>query len=239
MIVFSVQRSCTENTIINQSILFRKGIAMTQALEAYLDDARRARFAGLDSPTAIQAFLDETPYSTADFNRCPLRVLQDGAANCMDGALLAAAALRRMGQPPLIVDMLPEPGSDDDHVLAIYKRNGCFGSIAKSNFSCLRSREPVYRSLRELIMSYFDVFYNLKGQKTLRGYSRPVRLSAFDRLNWEVSDAGVDAIERHLYTLRPVPVLTPEMAAGLSPMDPLSYQSGLLGSNPEGLFKGG
>ncbi len=210
---------------------------MTWTLESTLDDTLQAKFAGLNSPPSIQAFLDETPYSTADFNRCPLRVLQDGVANCMDGALLAAAALRRLGWPALIVDLLPEPGSDDDHILAIYTRNGCFGAVAKSNFSCLRSREPVYRSLRELVMSYFDGYYNLQGQKTLRGYTRPVRLSAFDHLNWEVSDAGIEAIERHLYTLRPIYILSPEMAAGLAPMDPLSYRSGLLGSNPDGLFK--
>ncbi len=113
--------------------------------------------AGLDSPAAIQAFLDGLPYSADPFYRCPASVLRDGKAHCFDGALFAAAALRRLGFPPAIVDMLPE--RDDDHILAIYKVDGHWGAIAKSNFVGLRFREAVYASLRELVMSYFEVFW--------------------------------------------------------------------------------
>ena len=88
--------------------------------EEYLDQSQRKLFARLDSPSRIQAFLDETPYSAENANRCPVRVFQDRLAHCLDGALFAAVALRRIGYPPLIVDLLPEPGLDDDHVLAIY-----------------------------------------------------------------------------------------------------------------------
>jgi hypothetical protein len=215
----------------------RLKVIMKELIENTLNESQRAEFAGLTSPALIQAFLDRTPYSTEEFNICPRRVFELGVANCMDGALLAAAALRRLGHPPLIIDLLPEPGTDDDHILTIYRQGGCFGAIAKSNFTCLRSREPVYRSLRELVMTYFDVFFNVAGMKTLRGYSRPVRLSAFDGLDWEIRDAGVEAIERHLYTLKPVPVITAEMAARLSPMDDISYRAGLLDSDPKGLYK--
>jgi hypothetical protein len=203
----------------------------------HLNPDDRRVWQGLDSPKKIQIFLDQTPYSTDHFNRCPLRVLRERKANCFDGALLAAAALQSIGYPPQILDILPEPGTDDDHLLAVFKKNGRFGAVAKSNFACLRSREPVYLTLRELVMSYFDWFYNVAGQKTLRGYSRPLDLSAFDRLNWTWEDSGANAIEKHLYRLKIVPVLTSEMAKNLEPMDDLTYRAGMMGVNPDGLYK--
>jgi hypothetical protein len=211
---------------------------MTHKLLAdHLNKNQRDLFASLTNPIMIQTFLDETPYAAEDANRSPLRVVQERQAHCLDGGLFAAAALRTLGYPALIIDLLPEPGTDDDHVLAIFKRRGCFGAIAKSNFAGLRYREPVYRSLRELVMSYFDVFFNVNGVKTMRGYTRPVHLAAFDRLDWEVNDRGADAIEKHLKHLPTVPVIKPEMINDLSPMDPLSYQAGMLGANPAGLYK--
>ncbi len=151
--------------------------------------------------------------------------------------MFAAAALRRLGFPPLLVDLLPEPGMDDDHVLAIFRRNGCFGAVAKSNFAGLRYREPVYRSLRELIMSYFDCYYNVDGQKTLRAYSAPLNLTAYDALNWMVNDEAGDAVEQRLPQLRRFRLVTPAMVAELSPIDQRSYQAGMLGTNPDGLHK--
>ena len=152
-------------------------------------------------------------------------------------ASLRPTALRRLGYPPLIVDLLPEPGTDDDHVLAIFKKDGYLGAVAKSNFVGLRYREPIYRSLRELVLSYFEVYFNVHGQKTLRAYSMPLNLAAFDRLGWMWDDAGADAVERRLPRLRHISLITPEMAAGLSPVDKLSYAAGMLGSNPAGLYK--
>ena len=209
----------------------------SKVLEDFLDEKQGALLAGLTSPVKIQAFLDATPYSASNENRCPRRVIQDRQAHCLDGGLFAAAALRRLGYPPLIIDLLPEPGIDDDHVLAVYKYRGCYGTVAKSNFASLRSREPVFRSLRELVMSYFEGFFNVDGVKTLRGYTRPVHLAAFDRLDWEVNDQGANAIEKYLYKLRPTPVLPPGLASELSITDPLSYQAGMLGTNPAGLYK--
>jgi hypothetical protein len=135
------------------------------------------------------------------------------------------------------VDLLPEPGSDDDHVLAIFRCGKGYGALAKSNFTGLRAREPVYRSLRELVMSYFDFYFNVDGVKTLRFYAPAVRLERLDRLGWMSADDGVDAIEKLLYTLRKIPLLTPEMAAALSPVDPLTYRSGTLVVNQAGLYQ--
>ncbi|MBW8874078.1 MAG: hypothetical protein JF614_03880 [Acidobacteria bacterium] len=152
--------------------------------------------AGLDSPAAIQAFLDEIPYSADPFYRCPASVVRDRKAHCFDGAVFAAAALRRLGFPPLIVDMLPE--RDDDHVLAIFKIDGSWGAIAKSNFVGIRFREAVYASLRELVMSYFEFFYNVAREKTLRGYTVPLSLKPFDRQRWTTRDETMEAIAARL-----------------------------------------
>jgi len=194
-------------------------------------------FHSLDTPTKIQACLDQLPYSAENANRCPLRVLQDCVAHCLDGALFAAAALRRIGQPPRVIDLLPELGRDDDHVLAIYMRDGHYGAIAKSNFAGLRFREPVYRNRRELAMSYFEDYFNVEGEKTLRGYTRPLDLKTMDRFGWMWQDSGADAVENRLKESKVIPLLTAELAINLSPVDRLSYKSGMLGVNEAGLFQ--
>ena len=202
-----------------------------------LGAAGKAALNALTSPLKIQDYLDGIPYGAEDRNRCPLNVLKDRQAHCLDGALFAAAALRRIGYPPVLIDLLPEPGMDDDHVVAIYRLDGHFGSLAKSNFAGLRFREPVYRSLRELVMSYFEDYYNVNGIKTLRYYTPPLRLSVYDHTNWMWSDQGADAIEARLYQLRRIPLLSPELAERLSQVDRLSYDSGMLGVNAAGLYQ--
>jgi hypothetical protein len=188
------------------------------------------------SPAKIQAFLDSTTYSPEEISRCPLQVLQDRLAHCLDGGLFAAAMLRRLGYPPLVVDIWPDPGMDDDHVLAVYRRGGYWGAVAKSNYVGLRFREPVYRSLRELVMSYFEDFYNTDGVKTLRSYTRPLNLARFDRLGWMWRSDGLDDIINHMNAMRRYVLVTPEMAAWLSPVDQRSFDAGRLGVNPAGLF---
>jgi len=205
--------------------------------EPHLSPEQEGTLATLTSPERIQAYLDTLQYPSGPENRRPARVMAEGKAHCLDGALFAAFALRRLGHPPVIVDLLPEPGTDDDHVLAIFRCGKGLGALAKSNFTGLRLREPVYSSLRELAMSYFDFFFNVDGVKTLRFYSRPVRLETRRRLGWSTSDAGVDAIEKHLYSLPKIPLITPEMIASLSHTDPLTYSAGTLVSNPDGLYK--
>jgi hypothetical protein len=119
----------------------------------------------------------------------------------------------------------------------VFNHHGRYGAVAKSNFSGLRFREPVFRSLRELVMSYFEDFFNVDGLKTLRGYSRPLHLATYDRMDWEVNDRAADAVEKRLKKLHRIPVLAEGMAGELSPTDALSYQAGMLGTNPAGLYK--
>lgn len=210
---------------------------MSETLEQHLDAPQRELLTSLDRPEKIQAFLDTCAYVPEYVNRCPARVIVERKAHCLDGGLFGAMALRRLGFPARVVDIFPDPGMDDDHVLAIFQRNGRYGAVAKSNFVGLRYRDPVYHSLRELIMSYFEQFYNIDGVKTLRTHTRPLNLAHFDRLGWEWSDAGADAIEQALLALPRTPLLTPEMAASLAPVDALTYQAGMLVANPDGIYK--
>ena len=143
-----------------------KSIA-AQPFDQALNRPERRVMDRLSAPDRIQAFLDGVAYSVESEYRCPLRVLRERIAHCFDGALFAAMALRRIGYPPLILYMIAND-RDDDHLLALYKRQGYWGAVAKSNFVGLRFREPVYRNLRELVMSYFEQFYNVEREKTLR-----------------------------------------------------------------------
>jgi len=145
----------------------------------------------------------------------------------MEGALMAAAALRWLGYPPLIVDL--EAVRDSDHVLAVYRANGHWGALAKSDYSGLRSREPVYRSIRELVMSYFEHYYNPAGEKTLRAYSRPVNLARFDRMDWMTAEREVWEIPNHLCEIPHTQILTPQMQRQLARMDERLYKAGRVG----------
>ncbi len=207
------------------------------SFDELLTPAERKLVDSLTTPVNIQAFLDATVYNPEYRNRSVLNVLRDRLAHCLDGAVFAAAMLHRSGYPPQVINLLPEPGMDDDHVLAIFKVKGCYGAVAKSNFATLRYREPVYRSLRELVMSYFDVSFNQKRERTLRAYTRPLNLAAYDHYNWMQSDAGVDQIEKRMQALRPIALFTAAQIAGLTPVDERFYQAGMVGVNEAGLYK--
>lgn len=212
---------------------------MRTQFEQCLTPDERALIASLDTPSRIQAFLDTVAYEPAYFNRCPLRVLRERRGHCYDGAVFAAAILRRLGYPPQVIDLIPEPGADDDHMVAIFRQNGRLGAIAKSNFAGLRYREPVYRSYRELVMSYFEHFFNTDRVRTLRGYSTPLNLAEFDALNWECDDAGIDAVERRLPALRRYALLPPAAIPALTPVDARIFAADTLHSDPEGFYRPG
>jgi hypothetical protein len=201
-----------------------------------LTRAESRLLAGLTTPSRIQSFLDSIEYSEEERYRCPLTVLRDRKAHCFDGAMFAAAMLRRIGHPPLITDIIPND-NDDDHLLALYKVRGHWGAVAKSNYTGLRFREPVYRTLRELILSYFEDFFNAIGEKTMRAYTRPLDLSAFDRLGWMTNDETLDAIGERLDEIRKFKPLTPAMIRNLTFADQRSVRAGLLGAKASGLFK--
>lgn len=189
----------------------------------------------LDSPAKIQEFLDSIPYNTTKRTLSPLLVMKERMAHCMDGGMFAAAALRRLGHPPLIVDLSAE--NDDDHIIAVFREGKCWGAVAKSNTTVLRFREPVYRNLRELAMSYFDMYYNLNGQKSLRSYSRTIDLSRFDDRDWETTEEDLEFIGDYTYTVRHYPLITPTQAGKLSDVPKYLYDAGFSGADIDGLFK--
>jgi hypothetical protein len=174
-------------------------------------------FRQFKKPCDVQTFLNQIPYDAAPGTSSPKVVIHDRKANCFEGALFAAASLRMIGFRPLIVDMIAE--NDDDHVFAIFRQSENYGAIAKSNTTVLRYREPVYRTLRELVLSYFDFYFNVIGEKTLRSYSNAVDLSRFDKLNWMTTDKDLDFIGDYLNGIKHRKILTAKQIRGLSRAD--------------------
>jgi hypothetical protein len=181
----------------------------------------------LKTPWGIHRYLDSMPYHFAATAWSPRIVLKQNTAHCLEGAIFAAAALRANGYSPLILDL--EAVQDTDHVLAVFKESGMWGAIAKSNFSGLRYREPVYRTIRELVLSYFETYFNLRGERTLRRYSAPVNLRRFDRMNWMVSEKPVWFIPEYLTKIRHFPLLKKGTVRRLHRIDTRSYEAGLVG----------
>lgn len=182
---------------------------------------------GLKTPVQIQKFIDALEYQYANTARSPQRILRERKGHCMEGALLAAAALRVNGRPPLLMDM--EAVHDDDHVVALYRERGLWGSIAKSNYAGLRFRAPIYRTLRELALSYFDQYYNLRGERTLRTYSRPVNLKRLDGQHWMTSEADVWCVPELLIAAKHYPLFPHKVASALPRLDRRSFEAGMHG----------
>jgi len=192
----------------------------------------RAEFAvlrRLDTPEKIQAFL----YGLAqnfeqDGETChTVRVvLRDRRAHCIEGAVVAAAALWVHGEPPLLLDL--QAVHDFDHVVAVFRRNGCWGAISKTNGIGLRWRDPVYRSLRELAMSWFHEYYNKRDRKTLRTYSVPLDLRRIDPKVWVTAPNGAWDLVDVLEDLRHFRLVTPAQAKRLTRRDPFERKVGAL-----------
>ena len=181
----------------------------------------------LKTPAGIQKFLDEAPYHLAKTSWSPRLVIREQTAHCLEGAIFGAAALRALGFPPFVLDL--EAENDTDHVIAVYQVRGHWGAIAKSNYTGCRWRDPVFRSLRELAMSYFDVYFNLRGQRTLRNFSQPVNLARFDSRHWMTYEGSVWFIAEHLCHIPHTPLLKPWMAKNLQRLDQRSFDAGTLG----------
>jgi hypothetical protein len=189
----------------------------------------------LNDPDRIQAFLDSLDYNPVYECRSPRWVIKKRSAHCFEGALFAAAALSFIGYKPLVVDM--KAYNDDDHVIAVFKENGHWGSVAKSNFTSLRYREPVYRSLRELVMSYFDFYFNTNGEKSLRAYSLPLDLTLYNHKEWMTTDEDLEYIGDKLEQMRHYKVVNEDMILKLKVASETMLKAGMLGSNAAGLFK--
>ncbi len=186
-------------------------------------------------PDNIQGFLDSIDYNPNYECRSPRWVIKKRSAHCFEGALFAAAALQFIGYKPLIIDL--KAYNDDDHVVAVFKEYGHWGAVAKSNFTTLRYREPVYRSLRELVMSYFDFYFNIAGDKSLRSYSLPLNLNIFNSRRWVTTDEDLEFIGDKLEKMHHYPVADKKMINNLKKASDTMLKAGTMGSNEEGLFK--
>lgn len=167
------------------------------------------------------------PYHLATTAWSPRTVLRERTSHCLEGATFAAAALRALGFPPLLVDL--EADQDTAHVIAVFKLRGHWGAVAQSNFTGCRYREPVHRNLRELALSYFNTYFNLRGERTLRRFSRAVDLTRFDRLNWMTSDKSIWFVAEHLAEIPHTPLLKPAMVKGLTRVDRRTMRAEMLG----------
>jgi hypothetical protein len=197
------------------------------ALTSSFTAAELRTLRALKTPVGIQRFLDDVPYHLAGTAWSPRIVLRERTAHCLEGAIFAAAALRALGFLPLILDL--EADQDTDHVLAVFKLRGHWGAIAKSNFAGCRYREPVYRSLRELALSYFHVYFNLRGERTLRRYSQPVNLARFDRSAWMTTEKPIWFVAEYLCDIPHRPLLKRGLEKHLTRVDRRTWESEMVG----------
>jgi len=192
--------------------------------QSHLNTDLRNQFRQLNSPFAIQKYLDSMPYVGEERDRSPLNVMSDRQCHCLDGGFFAALALWRMGFKPLLIDIVPEPDKDDDHILALYQVDRRWGAVAKSNYVNLGFREPVYKSLRELVMTYFEHYVSINKEKTLRGYTRPLDASHYTHLHWAWDEVAANQLyHKHFYGRKTVPLITARMAKHLNPVTDRAY----------------
>ena len=195
-----------------------------EQFESYLPRSLRKTFIGLDTPFAIQEYLNSLTYKGEERDRSPLNVMLDGQGHCLDGGFLAALCLWRIGFKPRLIDIVPDPGVDDDHVLALYQIEGRWGALAKTNYINLGFREPVYKNLRELVMTYFEHYVSIRQQKCLTGYTRSFDASRYIQYNWAWDEAGANAVyHNHFYGRPSIRLITQSMARRLSPVTDRAY----------------
>ncbi|MBI1792760.1 MAG: hypothetical protein HYR70_01035 [Chloroflexi bacterium] len=185
-------------------------------------------FRSLQTPFLIQQYLDAMPYKAVERDRSPLNVMLDNQSHCLDGGLFAALALWRLGFKPLILDLAPDPGADDDHVLALYQYDGRWGALAKSNYINLGFREAVHKNLRELVMTYFEHYASTHQSKTLRGYTRPFDVSKFPLTDWAWNEDSTTKLYKKFYSQKSIPLITKKMAARLNPITDKMYSAEIL-----------
>ncbi len=186
----------------------------------------------LDSPRKIQDFLDyELAYNDSKPDTClsPLEVLKQGKAHCIEGAMLAAAAFLYHGRRPLLLDLRANP-RDDDHVIAPFREKGRWGAVAQSHFCGLRYREPVHRSFAELARSYFEFYYNDRGEKTLREFSAPLDTACL-KPDWLYSAGNVFFVSRRLDAHKHYRIVGSVMEKTLRRADSLLFEAEVIGGS--------
>jgi len=205
--------------------------------ESHLPQNLRKKFNSLNTPFQIQGYLNSLTYKGEERDRSPLNVMLDNQGHCLDGGFLTALCLWRIGFKPLLIDIVPDPGVDDDHVLALYQIEGRWGALAKTNYINLGFREPVYKNLRELVMTYFEHYVSIHQQKCLTGYTRIFNAANYIHYDWAWDEAGANKVyHKHFYGRKAIPLITKTMAKRLSPATDKAYEAETLHTNLEESF---
>jgi hypothetical protein len=168
--------------------------AYRRKIAAVLTPRERQQFKRLDTPQKIQDFLDLLPANfelNGDTHMSPRRVLEARVAHCTEGALLAAACLAFHGYDAYLLDLRALP-ADQDHVVTLFKERGLWGAISKTNHAVLRWRDPIYKTPRELAMSYAHEYYLKSGRKSLIAFSKPFRVSRYAPPRWVTAEENLD-----------------------------------------------
>jgi hypothetical protein len=184
----------------------------------------------LNTPKKIQEFLDKIPINIEEKGETclsPAEVLKQNRAHCSEAAMLAAIILWSHGQKPLLMDIKTNP-QDYDHVVALYKENGFFGAISKTNHNSLRYRDPIYRNVRELALSYFHEYFTDNGKKTMRSYSAPFDLSKIKDLRWMTSAENVWEVIAALDDSKHFPIISKKQIKSLRKADKIEIDAGRL-----------
>ncbi len=197
--------------------------------------SERKFFRSLSNAYKIQNFLDELDYNPSDDAASPRYILLSKDAHCLEGGLLAAAALEFHGKKPLMVSLQAE--NDDHHVITVYKDDKGWGSLSKSNTTLLRGRDPIYKSIRELVMSYFEFYFNLKGQKSLYAYSDPIDLNHFNHWNWRTTEENLVEMGKSFNDIDHYELIGLTELKKLPKVKKSLVDACFLGSNHAGLYK--
>jgi hypothetical protein len=186
-------------------------------------------FKKCNSPRKIQDYLDTIPMNfeyAGDSFLSPREVLRQNRAHCIEAACLAAAILQFHGQQPLIVD-LTAVRDDQDHVIAVFRQHRHWGALSKTNHAVLRYREPIYKTIRELVLSYFHEYIkNNTRKKTLRSYTNPINLTQFNKKGWITAEKDIWYIVDKIYATRHIPLLSRKQIATLRKADIIEIKSG-------------
>ncbi|MDB5244595.1 MAG: hypothetical protein JWN18_465 [Parcubacteria group bacterium] len=188
----------------------------------------------LSTPAKIQDYLDTLAFNyekKGETHMSPMRVMREGKAHCIEGAMLAAAALWIVGEPPLVMNLSPKMGKGDfDHVVTLFKRNSLYGAISKTNHSVLRYRDPIFDTPRDLALSYFhEWFLPTNGEKVLECYSDPFDLSKLDA-SWVAAEEDSWQVSNILSETDHYYCIPPRDWRGIRPVDPIELKAA---STPE------
>lgn len=205
----------------------------------HLTEEEKNTFSKLNTPLKIQQFLEDMDYNLeeeGDTFYSPRLVLKHRKANCIEGAIFAAACLYYNGQPPMLGQLIANHKKDDDHVLALFKFDGLWGAISKTKYPALGFREPIFRNMRELALSYFENYFSYEGEKSLIGYTRPVDLRIFDKKGWVTDEKSVEYIADYLVDLKTVRILSDKAEQRLRPVTTLMKEAGEIWVNNKGVM---